>query len=115
MAFLVERLLEDAYGVVVPEGFGVAARGPIRGDFIMLDALRGGDKRRVERFATLSVVETTPRVLDQGGDGAAWNRARRLVQLLEKQPQPFNLDLCFRTVIFEHPLQARGGCPARHH
>jgi hypothetical protein len=65
VTLLIEGLLKNAYRVVVAERFGVAARGAVGGDFEVLDALRGGDQRRIERLAALRVVETPPSVLDR--------------------------------------------------
>src|SRR6185503_12948568 len=43
MSFFVERLLKDPGGVVVTEGFRVAACSPVGGDLVVFDALSGRD------------------------------------------------------------------------
>src|SRR3954447_22117514 len=43
-AFFVEGLLEEFGGLVLAEHFGVGAHGAVAGDFVVFDALSGGDE-----------------------------------------------------------------------
>jgi len=43
-------LAEEIEIFLASEQFGVSANTPVNGDFIMLDALRGGDHSGVENF-----------------------------------------------------------------
>ena len=114
VALLVERLLKNADRIVVAKRFGIAARGAVGRHLPVLDALRGGDQRRVERFTAFGIVEPAACVLDERGHRTAWNGARRLIELFEQQAEPLDLNLCFRMMLFERTLQARGRRAARH-
>ncbi len=114
VAFLVERLLEKPDRVIVAEGLGIAARGAIGGNLVVLDALGRGNQRRVERLAALRVIEAAACVLDQRRNGAARNGTRGLVQLLEQKTEALDLHLRLRVMLFDRAAQPLG-CRAAGH
>jgi hypothetical protein len=81
----------------------------------MLDALCGGDERRVQDLTTLCVVEAASRIFDEGRHCAARRRTGRFVQLLEKQVQTLDLNPGFGVMLVEHAVKSRRRRAAGHY
>src|SRR4029450_8688644 len=107
VSFFVEGLLKDPGSVVVAKSFSIAASSPVRRQFVVLDALSGGDERRVQCFAALRVVKPSSCILDERGNGAARNSLRRFIELFKQEPQTIDLHSGFGVMVLKSAPQAR--------
>lgn len=114
MTFLVERLLQECFGVAVAERARVGAGATVAGDLVMLNPLRGADERRVEHVAALRFGDAAPPLFDKAPYARAGVTAGADVELTEEQLEPLSLNTGLLEVVFERSPQIGRSRPCGH-
>lgn len=71
VAFLVDAFVEEVDGFFISKGFGEGAGHSVGGDFVMFDAICGGDEDRVTDVSGSGVGDVFAGFLDEAAHGFA--------------------------------------------
>src|SRR5690606_10934983 len=107
LPLLVERLLEQARGLVHPQPFGESPRRAVPRDLVVLDPLRRADQPGIAHRGVALLLDHLAPLADQPFHPLALVALRALPQILEDPLQATDLFLGDALVLLERVLQRR--------